>query len=493
MKKYIIFISCFLISICLFGCFKTTDLEKIAKNKTSYNMNLTFDEKEHTLTGEQTVSFVNNTNQVLKNVCFHLYPNSFSSGAVNKPVSELNTLKAYPNGFSEGYIEIKKVLVNNKETTYEIIGEDEDILDVNFKIPLQPTALHEIYIKYVVEIPNVLHRFGYTDNSVNLANFYPIVCVYENNGYVTSPYNFNGDPFYSEIASYDVSISYPKNYTIASTGTKNISTSGISNKCKMQANAVRDFAIVLSKKFNVISQMVNNTQVSYYYYGDENAQQSLDTCVKSFKTFNNLFGKYPYSTLDIVETGFVYGGMEYPNIVFISDNLSSYEDYTYVIVHEIAHQWWYGLVGNNEYNYGWLDEGLAEYSCLLFYENNEDYNIDYNVLVSNALANYELFLDVYNQVFSKVDTSMNRSLDMFATEPEYTYTAYTKAMLMHDALRNILSTTTYLNCLKNYFNEFKFKNVTPLDMINSFSKTSNRDLTNFFNSWINGDVVFSTN
>ena len=491
MKKILTIFLCFCFVFFYGGCASSSALDKIAKDKTTYNMNLTFNEREHSLTGEQIIRYTNNTTSVLNNLCLHLYPNSFSKGAVNKPVSELNMDRAYPEGFSDGYIEIKKVLVNNKETTYEITGEDEDILDIKFKIPLQPTALHEIYIKYFVEIPNVLHRFGYSNNSVNLANFYPIACVYENGGYNISSYNSNGDPFYSDIASYNVSISYPSDYVIASTGNKKISVSGNTAKCSITAKAVRDFAFVLSKKFKVLTEMVNNTQLNYYYYSDENAQNSVQTCVKTLKTFNELFGDYPYPTLDIVETGFVYGGMEYPNIVYISDSLSSYEEYTYVIVHEIAHQWWYGLVGNNEFDYGWLDEGLAEYSCLLFYENNIEYGIEYGKLIKNALENYQLFIDVYSQVFKQVDTSMNRKLNEYQTEPEYTYTAYTKSMLMHDALRNILGTKLYIKCLKNYFEEYKFCNVIPQNMIDSFSKTANRDLNNFFNSWIDGNVVFS--
>ena len=109
MKKILVLSIAFLFIFSFSGCFKQTDLDNIAKDKTEYNMNLTFDEKEHSLSGEQVVRYVNNTLDVLKNVCFHIYPNCFSSGAVNKPVSELNKQKAYSNGFSEGYIEIKKV------------------------------------------------------------------------------------------------------------------------------------------------------------------------------------------------------------------------------------------------------------------------------------------------------------------------------------------------------------------------------------------------
>ena len=492
-KKSVIILLCLSISCVFFGCTAKSDLDKIGKDKTEYIMNLTYNNTEHTVSAEQTVRYVNNTGKVLTNVCFHLYPNFFSSGAVNKPVSSLDASKAYPNGFSEGYIQIKKLLVNNKNANYEITGEDDNILDVKFNIALQPTALHEIYIKYVVEIPNILHRFGYGENVTNLANFYPIACVFEDGKFNTNPYHSNGDPFYSDIANYNVTITYPKDFIIASTGNKSIKQENNKNVCKISAVAVRDFAFVLSNKFKVVTQEVDGVKVSYYYHSDIQPENSLLTGVKSLQTFNDLFGKYPYKTLDIVETGFVYGGMEYPNLVYISDSLETYEDYTYVIVHEIAHQWWYAVVGNDEYKYGWLDEGLTEYSCMLFYENNPEYNTDYTKLVSNALENYQLFLDVYSQVFDKVETTMNRNLSQFATQPEYIYTAYTKGMLLHDALRNILGTKSYLKCLKKYFQTYQFQNVTPQDMINCFSESCGKDLNGFFSAWLNGEVVFSSN
>ena len=138
---------------------------------------------------------------------------------------------------------------------------------------------------------------------------------------------------------------------------------------------MRDFAAVLSKKFEVKKEKVGATEVAYYYYDDEQADASFNTAVKALKTFNEMIGKYPYKTLSVVKTNFVHGGMEYPNLVYISENLNNYEDYTNVIVHEIAHQWWYGVVGNNAYANGWMDEGLTEYTTALFYEFNKEYNI----------------------------------------------------------------------------------------------------------------------
>jgi aminopeptidase N len=65
--------------------------------------------------------------------------------------------------------------------------------------------------------------------------------------------------------------------------------------------------------------------------------------------------------------------MEYPALVMISDNIGEHISYEEVIVHEVAHQWWYSLVGNDQINYGFLDEGLTEYSTILFFENNPEY------------------------------------------------------------------------------------------------------------------------
>ena len=142
----------------------------------------------------------------------------------------------------------------------------------------------------------------------------------------------------------------------------------------------------------MISEKINDTTISYYYFDDKNPEQSLKASVDSIKTFSNLYGLYPYKTLSVCESDFIYGGMEYPNLVFISTSQENYEDYIYTIVHEIAHQWWYNLVGNNEYEYGFLDEGLTEYSTYLFYDENKEYNMNTREMIKNTTNSYLLFI-----------------------------------------------------------------------------------------------------
>ena len=471
----------------IIGCHDAS-INKASKNANTYTMDITYNE-DYTLNIEEKLEYKNRSETKLENLKFHLYPRSFRQGAKSSVVSALNYSKCYYKGNSYGDINIESVAVKNTEQEINIIGNDEDILCVNFEDGLNPEDTTIINIKFSVILPNINHRFGYGEDTINIANFYPIACVYENGQYDISSYHYNGDPFYSEIANYNITLHVPEQYTIATTGNANIpiNDNGI-NTYHINAPAVRDYAIVLSDKFNIVSGKINNTDVNYYYYKNKYPNESLKASMQSIETFNKLFGKYPYDVINIVETNFVHGGMEYPNLVYISDAVDVQSDYINVIVHEIAHQWWYGLVGNNENQYGWLDEGLTEYSTLLFYEENSEYGVDTQELIKNNINSFATFVEVYKKVFNEADTTMNRSLDKYNNESEYVYIAYVKGMLLFDNLRELLGKEKFIKGLRQYYNDFSFKIATPDGLINSFEKSSKMDLRNFFDSWMNGKV-----
>jgi len=490
MKKFLCLI--LLSVILLAGCSSNLTIEKISKDLDTYKMTLEYNDEEKSLTAFQTLTYTNNTDTELNEIYFHLYPNNFSEGAVNKPVGVLSSQKAYPNGESYGKIEILSSSTNSDDLTYTLEGTDKDFLKVSLASPLSPTNKTTINLSYTVTLPNINHRFGFGNNTINIANFYPVVAVYEDD-WVLDPYNYNGDPFYSNMANYEVTLTAPSNLILASTG-EILSQNSNEEKTtyEIKAQAVRDFAFVLSNKFEVLTEQVGHTTVSYFYYNDETPEEFLKASVDSLNTFNSLFGTYPYSTLNVVKANFVHGGMEYPNLVLISDDVSEKADYINVIVHEIAHQWWYGLVGNNEYAYGWLDEGLTEYSTNLFYRENPEYNINADEIIKNTTSSFANFVELYTSVLGSVDTSMNRALDEYDTEPEYVYVTYVKGMLFFDELRNILGHKEFMTCLKDYFETYKFQNVKPEHLLGSFEKTSHTDLSGFFDSWISGKVLIES-
>lgn len=483
-KKYLLLLLLPLILI-FSGC-KKDEVEIASKNLSTYNIEIEY--ADHKLNCKQTVNYRNNTGTELTNIMFHLYPRSFRQGSQASVVSTLNHKKCYYNGDSYGDLSVSKVDVKNANQDIIITGNDEDILDVKIDT-LRPNDTTEIYIEYSVTLPNINHRFGYGEETINIANFYPIACMYENDNWVIDSYHYNGDPFYSDVANYNVTLTAPSNLVVANTGyVVSQSTADKKTTLTMRALTVRDFAIVLSDKFNVVSDKVGKTTVNYYYYKNQYPNEAIKASIDSVSTFNRLFGEYPYSTLNVVESNFVHGGMEYPNLVLISDMVDVESDYLNVIVHEIAHQWWYGVVGNNEYNYGWLDEGLTEYSTVLFYNENPEYKVNTTELIKNTTNSYVTFVDVYTKVFKTVDTTMNRKLNEYNNESEYVYIAYVKGMLMFDSIKELVGTEKFYKCLQTYYQDNKFKIATPDTLITAFNKGAKTNLGGVFESWINGKV-----
>jgi aminopeptidase N len=237
----------------------------------------------------------------------------------------------------------------------------------------------------------------------------------------------------------------------------------------------------------MLTGSVNGVTVNYYYQLDTEPEQSLKSAIDAINTFTNLFGAYPYKTFSIAETSFYQGGMEYPAMVMISDNLKERSVINEVIIHETAHQWWYAVVGNDEIEHAFLDEGLTEYSVVLFYEKNPSYGFTRAEMVGIAHKSYQTYCSIYDRIFGGKDTSMDRSLKDFTSEYEYVNIAYVKGALMFDYLRVSVGEEEFFKGLKKYYKDYSFKNATPDDLI--FVYENSCQTSGFFSSWINGEVI----
>ncbi|MBQ8908671.1 MAG: M1 family metallopeptidase [Clostridia bacterium] len=493
MKKFVKFGVVFgvLLLMLIGGVSLTACAGKVDEKRNHYTLNVVYDEVNMTLLGEERVIYVNTSENAFDKLYFHLYPNAFREGAKASVVSGSKKDEAYYNGLSYGCIEIRAVSIEGYDVCYEIEGEDKNILAITLQEALYPDEFITINISFSAEMPQIHHRFGVGENTINVGNFYPIACVYEDGvGFSKDLYHANGDPFYSECADYIVTIDCSDAFQVASTGM--VKGSHIKNGrliTTVFAENVRDFCFVLSEKFEVATQTFEGVAVNYYgYKGDKDIEKNLQVAIKALKTFNQLFGVYPYTTLSVVKANFIHGGMEYPNIVLISDKVSE-QDFEYVIVHEIAHQWWYGVVGNNQYIHAWMDEGLAEYSALLFYKINTEYGEDFDKMIDSARKSYRLYVKVFTKVNGGADGVMDKPICEYATEPEYVECTYTKGVLLMDAIKNSIGEKNFLKALKLYYNQFKFKLAAPEDFIASFIKVSSGDMEGFINSWLYDKVV----
>lgn len=494
MKKYIFIIVLVFVGLITFAA--CTNSLSVAGEISEYTQDLVLDYENKTLLGKQVVNYYNDSSDTLPMLKFHLYPNAFRENAKASVVSQANFERAYPNGKSYGKIDIKDVSHINNNLEFVIDGTDENILTVTLSEPLLPQSRYGIEISFEVTFPNINHRFGYGENTLNFGNYYPIACVYENGDFVTDLYNSNGDPFYSKCANYKVSLTLDDSLVVASTGSQSVVETKQYNDIdtskfktlQICANNVRDFAFTTSKNFKVIDETHNGINILYYYYKDERPTESFEV-IKKILDFNADFaGKYPYRTYSVAESNFVHGGMEYPQLVLISDDLEDYDTYVNVIVHETCHQWWYGLVGDNEYNCGWFDEGLTDYNTAIFYDAYPEYKLNSKTIMKNAEKSYTKFVSVYSDIYENLDTSMTRNLNEYPTEYEYVYCTYTKGMLLFNSLKELLGEKRFNKCIKTLYNTYCYKEVDAEKIIDCLSRASGKNLETYVNSWLSGKM-----
>lgn len=443
---------------------------------------------DNVLKGTEKVTYFNGTENCVSELKFNLFGNAFREGAKYSPISKQYQANAYPNGINYGSMTINSVVVDGAEVEFTVGGEDLNILTVPLGREVFPDEKITVDISFELILASVVARTGINNDTINLANFYPILCAMDENGFYECVYYANGDPFFSEVADYKVTLTAESKYVVASSG-KVISgkTEGEKSTYTYKIDDARSFAFVLSEKFESVTDNSTGVEISYYFYDDQTPDKSIEYAVKSINAFNQKFGQYPYPTYSVVQTEFVQGGMEYPALVMISDELED-KAYGEVIVHETAHQWWQTTVGNNEIEYGFMDEGLAEYSVVLFYEEYPEYGYTRESLMQSADKTYEIFCTVYDKLYGNVDTTMLRSLDEYTSEYEYVNIAYIKGCIMFDYLRETIGDDMFYKGMKKYYSDYTFKNATPYDLAGVFEKIG-ADTNGFFDSFYLGKVI----
>lgn len=447
-----------------------------------YVISAIFDETM-TIQATQTITIRNNHQTNFDHLYFHIYPNAFKNkGQAPFEVEEKSF--AYPNGFNPGWIEIKNVKENNQRIYYKVMGDTNTVLRITPKKPLEPEKDTVIQIEFEVQLPNAIGRMGYGEDTVNITNWYPILAVYDEHGWNLDPYYPIGDPFYSEVATYEVKFGIPSGYQMASTGNLiKEQSSKNENTYWLKAENVRDFAIILSKGFSLDTGTVDGIEIRSYTVDEAKRKEALQFGIDSIAIFNRLFGMYPYQQISIVASDFHLGGMEYPNLVMISKDLYQLkEDFPleYVIAHEVAHQWWYGIVGNNEVKEPWLDEAITEYATLMYFEEKYGEHIKEQILEKMIQAQYENFINLEPDK----GEGILRSLKEFDNSLEYSSIVYSKGALFIEALRKEMGDEAFLKSMQKYYQEYKFKNATTEMFYKICEENTSNELKQLFEEWL---------
>ncbi|TCO77946.1 M1 family metallopeptidase [Marinisporobacter balticus] len=459
--------------------------EKLEKSNRMnvYNIAADFDPVERIITAKEKITYRNDENISFNALYFHLYPNAFKHEDTT-PFEKNEMEHAYPKGFEPGYIDIHSIQENGEALNYVVMGIGESILKVHLNKSLEPGKKIDLNIDFSVKVPPSCGRFGYGENTINIANWYPILSVFDWKGWNLDPYYAIGDPFYSDVANYRVEILMPQEYILAYSGDC-IKKESIEGKIRwtIEGEKIRDFAMIASDKFKMVDGEIDGIKIHSYYFDGQFGDLALDTAKDSIKIFSNLYGKYPYKQFSVVASDFFIGGMEYPNLVFIDQSLYKEENkqiLEYVIAHEAAHQWWYGIVGNDEVNEPWLDEALTEYSTLLYYEKKYNAETRDEIYKNLILRYYNAYIEGKNLK----EYHVCRSINKFEDSQEYQVLVYYRGAMFIKDLRKQLGDELFFQAMKVYFDKYKYKNANTEDFIHVCEKVANRDLRGSFKQWL---------
>ena len=474
----IVVLTAVLLSVC-----RKDDLPSATDTTPIYEMTLSY-EGGRTLSLRQDVLYFNTTGETLSEIKFHLYPNAFSESAENKPYLPEEKETFFYNGESFGRINVLSAKTDRSKAEFSIYGDGGQILEVPCKLNDGDSVT--VSLECEIVLPECRARFGIAPDSVNLTGFYPALCIYENGAWREDVYCAVGDPFYSEIASFYVTLNKPTSMKVAASGTVTATSDA---SVEIVAENVRDFGMCLSDKYSLLSAdfLLNGktVKVNYFSLSDQNAQETLALAVRAVETFSSAFGDYPYPAFTVAQAEMCAGGMEYGSFVTVNPVTSSRAAYEQTVVHETAHQWWFGAVGSDQINSPWLDEGLTEFSTALFYLLNGDEKT-YDEIVSSSAEYYRRYQSLPAAI--GFDPSMNRPLYGYVAAGEYVAVTYMKGLLLFDTLMTLAGKDRFLSCMQAYYSANRFGIATQENLEAVFS-TGNLNLGGIIRGYTNGTAV----
>ncbi len=412
-------------------------------------------------TGHEQVHYTNTDAAPLSEIYFRLFPSAPGFGAA---------------------MTVTRVLLGGQAVTPQL---EQQGTALKVPVVVAPGASADLALDFTVAIPRDptvgYAMFGSTGDATTLPDFYPVIPVRDQSGWHIEVSPEYGDETFNPTALYEVSITTPAALVVAATGSCQTPQPGLLH---CVSGPMRDFMVAMSPDYRVVTQTVDGTVVrSFYLAKDEKGgQRALQVGSDALRTYSRRFGAYPFAGLDVVETGTHAGGIEYPGLVVIAENLygnigpSSYLDFT--IAHEVAHQWWYSLVGDDQVNHPWLDESLAQYSTILYYEDL------YGKATADSLVN-QLFEQPYQKLLQdKRDQKVDQPVAAF-TESDYSTVVYRKGPLFFKALRDAVGDSKFDAFLKTYFRDNRYGIATPQRLLEAAESVADKaTVRSLFDQWI---------
>lgn len=329
--------------------------------RTGYTLNARFDYAQHILAVDEQIDYPNSTGEALSELLLVIEP------ASQEGIFRLSSLDWTAGQPVEGY-----ALAGRR-------------LTIPLAQPLAPGQDVSLFLTYELRLPVIpadsdLYRpvvFGYSERQTNLVDWYPYLPPYRaGQGWlVHDPYYFGEHQVY-DVSNYQVQVELvdaPPGMVLAASAIPEREGDTI---YRYDLQAARSFALSASPEYLVATTAYGGVTITSYTFPWDKAagEAALQDTAAALGLYSSLFGAYPHASLSVVEADFL-DGMEYDGLYFLSRGFYNLYDgtpkgyLTAIAVHETAHQWWYGIVGNDQALEPWLDEALSTYCEYLFYQN----------------------------------------------------------------------------------------------------------------------------
>jgi hypothetical protein len=478
------------------------------QQEVNYEITVTLDDRNHELHASERIEYINNSDDQLGFLYFHLWPNAYSSNTTDLAEQLMRIYgkqKMFRNDRLRGFIDSLDFRVNGIHAQWEVLPEQPDICRISLPCILEPGDTIIISTPFRVKIPEGnISRMGFNRGTYQVSQWYPKPAVYDNNGWHQMPYLDQGE-FYSEFGSFDVKITLPSAYIVAASG-ELLTGSEIEwlNEIKTlhySGRQIHDFAWVAGKDFFVIkgktilpssgsevTTMVMFTSQAYLWY------DAIEYVNNSILKFSEWIGDYPYKSFTAVQADIAAGsGMEYPGLTVVGHAADAWS-LEEVIVHEVAHSWFYSSIASDERSYPFMDEGLASsyearYMELVhpgrklwevyFMNRNLARFLQIDNLPVGRMAELEWLVAARNNLEQPVDIAAPEY-----TENNYSDIIYFKAAQGFNMLRNYLGNSLFDTIMHDYYAGWKSKHPYPSGLREAFEDNSDKDLNWFFSGFI---------
>lgn len=415
-----------------------------------YTLSAILDYDAHTLQIEQQISYVNNTGSELNELLLLVEPNGYPGGFI------LDSLTL------EDGTPISNFTLNGRE------------LIVPLAENLSPGSSIGMTLSFQLNLPNQNAPYGYTERQTNLGDWYPYLPPYiPGEGWLVRDDAFLGEHLAYDMSEFlvDIQLSNP----LSASGAELVLAASSSPTMdgdiyRFHHTPARNFAWTVSDLYQVLETQVGEVQVKGYsfpFHAQADAP-ALEETAKSLAIFNDLFGPYPHESLSVVEADFL-DGMEYDGLVFLSHAFYDFytgdpqSNLTIIAAHEVAHQWFYGLVGNDQALEPWLDEALSTFSEIYFYEQAYPDLVDW--WWENRIA--------FHNPQGWVDSTIYEPSGFYP----YRDAVYLRGAMFLGDLRQVMGDEAFLAFLRDYLEQNRSHLASGDDFFNLLSTHTAEDLS----------------